>query len=437
MIHSLLVVTVLKLLLILFLLNGVVPQECDEEITEMYELMSHIDASITTIRYVDNINGADTGDCLKSSMPCKTINYTLHITEPDGNISLSNSKIKIASGNYTLGIKRLRNVSNVILEGSENTRITCGKSIPADGSCIFENIAIYFSTNIIIRNITFYGCGKDPSPHFISESSNIILENNVYVHNTATAVIAYLTDSIYIINSNFYNNIIGDATADECLTSSEGLFFRDNVTSAGGVSVFSSNHTQKIIVLNSHFNSNEARNNSQNNSVPAQLKEFGHGGGLSVRLVNSSGGYICLLNSSFRNNRAEVGGGAISFTLAESHNNTITFSRVSFEGNDCFFRKCIGGAISIDLFSPAQQNRIKFSFCDFTSNSATLGSGGAISVASADKGFIDDGSDEYKLLELISFNFSKNVARFEGTAVGLFSLGHVNQAGFRTRMHSW
>jgi len=426
------------LLFIPLLVGGVAGQACSEEIAEMYELINQIDSSITTIRYVDDTNGMDTRECLDASISCKSIHYALLVNESDGSTTnLKNLKVKIAPGNYTLQRDRLRDSNNIVLEGSENTRITCGKKIPADGSCIFENIAIFSSSNIIIRNFTFYGCGSDPSPHFISESYNIILENNIYVDNTATAVISYLTDSIYIINSIFSDNIIGDATADECLTSSEGLFFRDNVTSAGGVSVFSFNHTQKVIILDSHFINNHARNNSQNNSVPPQLKEFGHGGGLSVRLVNSSGGHICVVNSTFSNNRAEVGGGAISFTLAESHYNNISFLGVSFQYNDCFFEKCIGGAISIDLFSPAQQNRIKFYSCDFMNNSATLGSGGAISVASADKGFSDDGSDEYKLLELLSCNFIYNVAHFEGTAVGLFSLGHVNQAGFRTLMCNW
>ena len=426
------------LLFVSVLIGGVTAQACNEEIADMYELMDQIDSSITSIRYVDHKNGMDTTECLYSNTSCKSINYALRANESDGGATnLNNLKVKIAPGNYTLQRERLVNSNNVVLEGSENTRITCGKNIPTDGSCIFENIVIRSSSNIIIRNFTFYGCGHDPSPHFISKSYNIILENNIYVDNTATAVIVHLTNSIYIINSKFSNNIIGNATADECLASSEGLFFRDNVTSAGGVSVFSFNHTQKIVILDSHFDNNHARNNSQNNSVPPQLKKFGHGGGLSVRLVNSSGGYICVVNSTFSNNRAEVGGGAISFTLAESHNNNITFSGVLLEGNDCFFEKCIGGAISIDLFSPAQQNRVRLYSCDFINNSATFGSGGAISLASADKGFSDNGSDEYKLLELLFCNFLYNVAHFEGTAVGLFSLGHVNQAGFRTLMHNW
>jgi len=134
-------------------------------------------------------------------------------------------------------------------------------------------------------------------------------------------------------------------------------------------------------------------------------------------------------------NKAEVGGGAISITLAESDNNDVTFSRVIFENNMCCYEKRIGGAITIDLFDRVQQNRFRFSYCDFVNNSAA--NGGAIGVASVDNGFSNDGCDEYKLLELSSCNFSNNVAHFEGTAVGLFSLGHVNYSGFRTLIQNW
>ncbi|XP_065897695.1 uncharacterized protein [Dysidea avara] len=423
-------------ILILFvscLFDGTSPQKCSEEIAGVYDLMKQIDSNITTTLYVDDKNGTDMGNCSDINTPCKTIWYALQMNKSNNNNrSFNNLKVIIKPGFYTLREEYFYYSTNVVLEGSSDTTITCGKNISIGGSCLYENFAFYYSTNIVIRNFTFLGCGPDPSSHYIFGSSNIILDSNVYINNTAPAVIAYFTDSIYVINSNFSYNIIGSASSYECLDSSERLFFRDNVTSAGGVSVFSHNHTQKVIVLNSHFDNNHARNNTQINSVPPQLKRFGHGGGLSLRLVNSSGGFICVVNSSFSDNKAEVGGGAISITLVESDNNNVMFSGVTFENNLCFYDKCIGGAISIDLFDRVQQNRFRFSYCDFINNHAAYGSGGAISVASADKGFSDDGSDEYKLLELLCCNFSNNVALFEGTAVGLFSLGHVNDAGFRT-----
>lgn len=434
---SLPTITIVLLLIMCCLFDETTSWECREEIAGVYDLMSQIDSSITTTVYVDGKNGNNTESCLDADSPCKTTQYALLKNDLNNNRSFNNLKVIIKPGVYLLEAEYFYHSTNIILEGCRDTMITCGNNISIDGSCLYENFAFYYSTNIVIRNFTFLGCGPDPSAHYIVESSNVILDSNLYINNTAPAVIAYLTNSIYVINSNFSYNIIGNASSYQCLDSSEALYFRDNVTSAGGVSVFSQNHTQKVVILNSHFDNNHARNNIEINSVPPQLKRFGHGGGLSIRLVNSDGGFICVVNSSFGNNKAEVGGGAISITLAESDNNNVTFSRVIFENNICFYEKCIGGAITIDLFDRVQQNRFRFSYCDFINNSAANGSGGAISVASVDKGFSNDGSDEYKLLELSSCNFSNNVAHFEGTAVGLFSLGHVNDAGFRTLIQNW
>ena len=436
---SLPTLAILLLLVVSSLLDGTSSQDCNEEIASVYNLMKQIDSNITTTLYVDDKNGENKGNCLHNDKPCKTVQYALLMNQSNSNRSFSNLKVIIKPGFYVLQREYFFHSTNIVLEGSGDTIVTCGKNVisPINDSCLYENFAFFSSTNIVIRNFKFVGCGPNPSAHYTFRSSNIILENNVYLNNTAPAVVAYLTDSIYIINSNFSRNVVQNATSESCLDSSEGLFFHDNVTSAGGLSVFSENHLQKIIVLNSYFDNNQARKNFEINSVPPQLKRFGHGGGLSLRLVNSSGGLICVINSSFRSNKAEVGGGAISIALAESDNNSITFSRVVFEDNICFTEKCIGGAISIDLFDRVQQNRFRFGFCDFIKNRAADGSGGAISVASADKGFSNDGSDEYKLLELISCNFSYNVAHFEGTAVGLFSLGHVNDAGFRMLIMDW
>jgi len=424
-------------LVILFLTSTVVSEECADEIFTFQNLMTEINNSINNTRYVSD-NGIDVGNCSDSDNPCKTLTYASFLNESQYNIA--SLKIKINKGEYSLVNETVyfHESSNIVFEGSEigNTIIRCGNTIHPN-MYIFENLVFYSSFNIWIKNIIFDGCGPHPSAHFIHNSSNIILENNIYQNGTTTAIIAYLSSPIYVINSDFKDNIVGSVSNEACLTSSNGLFFRDNVTSTGGISVFSENHTQSILILNCRFDNNYARNNTENNSVPSQLKRFGHGGGISLRLVNSSNGSVCVINSSFSNNTAEVGGGAISFTIADSENNNVTFSNVILNKNRCFIDKCTGGAISIDLFAPAKQNRIRLFGCNFLNNSAATGSGGAISIASSDKGFREDGSDAYKLVTIDSCCFKGNIAKFEGTAVGLFSLGRVNQAGFRILMKDW
>lgn len=422
---------------VLFLINAVTSEECSDEVNGAHELMSEIDMDIN-VRYISE-NGSDVGNCSDSENPCKTLRFACFLNE--SNYHITSLKIKIYPGEYDLvnhGVYFYES-SNIVLEGAGvgNTIIKCGNTTPPTDSCIFENLSFYNSSNIWIKNITFDGCGPNPSAHYIFNSSNIILENNVYQYGTAPAVIAYLSSPIYVINSDFRGNVVGNVSNEQCLTSSNGLFFRDNVTSTGGISVFSENHTQGILVLDCHFDNNFARNNTENNSVPSQLKRFGHGGGLSVRLVNSNNGFVCVVNSSFNNNTAEVGGGAVSFTISGSNNNNITFSNVTFDKNFCFIDKCTGGAVKADLFAPAKQNRVKFFMCNFSGNSAASGSGGAISIASSDKGFNDTGTDAYELVMIDSCSFKRNTAKFEGTAVGLFSLGRVNQAGFRILMKDW
>lgn len=424
----------------LFLINAVMTENCTDELFNAYDLMSEINMSISEddVRYVSE-NGSDIGDCSDSENPCKTLSYT-SITNGSG-FNITSLKIKIYPGEYNLAEQFIsfHESRNIVLEGtgSSGTIIRCGNTPPPTDTCFFENIAFYNSANIWIKNITFDGCGPDPSAHFIFNSTNIILENNVYQNNTATAVIAYLSSPLYILNSHFKDNIIGIVSDISCLTSSEGLFYRDNVTSTGGISIFGENHTQGVLVFDCHFDNNSGRRNYENNSVPSQLKRFGHGGGLSVRLVNSNDGFVCVVNSSFNNNTAEVEGGAITFTIADSDNNSITLFNVTFRENYCFINKSTGGAVNVDLFASTKQNRINFLECDFSNNSAALGSGGAISIASSDKGFSENGSDAYALVTIDSCNFRHNVAKFEGTAVGLFFLGRVNQAGFRILMKDW
>lgn len=423
-------------LIILFLTNTVISEECTNEILACNDLMTEINSSIVNTRYVGK-NGSDEGDCSVRENPCKTLKYASFLNQSRSSISFL--KIKINPGEYSL-FNYFYDSNNIVLEGSEDrkTTIRCGNATPSNDTCFFENFAFYNCFNIWIKNIVFDSCGPYSSAHFMFNSSNIILENNVYQHGTTTAVIVYLTSPIYVVNSVFINNVVHTISNEKCLSRSNGVFYRDNATSTGGISVFSKNRTQGILISNSQFDSNFARNNTEDSSIPSQLKQFGHGGGLSLRLVNSSSGFVCIINSSFIKNTAEVGGGAISFIIADNSSyNTITFLNVTFNKNVCFIDKCIGGGLQVDLFAPAKHNRIILSKCNFSNNIATLGSGGAVSIASSDKGFSEDGSDAYDLVTIDYCIFKGNVAKFEGTAVGLFSLGRVNQAGFRISMKDW
>ena len=429
----------------LFLTSAVVSENCNDKILNAEIVMSEINMSISEedIRYVGE-NGTDTGNCSDDETPCKTLLYASAINKSMS--SITSLKIKIYPGTYDLSNQSIHfnESKNILIEGSgaNNTIIRCGNTPLLTDTYFYENFAFFNCTNIWIRNITFDGCGPYPSAHYVVGSTNVILENNVYQRNTATAVIFYLSSPVYILSSRFKDNAVSSVSNELCLTNSNatnGLFYRDNVTSTGGISIFNQNYTQDILVVNCHFDNNIARNNSEDDDdpIPSQLKRFGRGGGLSVRLVNSNNGFVCVMNSTFTNNVAEVEGGAISLTMADSNNNNITLSNLTFHKNRCFIDKCTGGAFNVDFFAPAQQNKIYIFECNFSNNSASPGSGGAVSIAASDKGFSDNGSDAYALVTIDSCTFEYNKAKFEGTAVGLFFLGRVNQAGFRILIKDW
>ena len=202
-------------------------------------------------------NGNDMEDCSDRENPCKTLRHAAS-SRNESNSIISSLWIKIFPGEYDLndnGVVFLMNHTILywkVLE-SKTQSLGDGNTTPPNDTCIFENFAFYNSSNIWIRNITFDGCGPYPSAHFIYNCSNIILENNVYQYSTAPAVIAYLTSPVYVINSDFKDNIVNSVSNKECLTSSNGIFFRDNVTSTGGISVYNENQTQGILILNCHF----------------------------------------------------------------------------------------------------------------------------------------------------------------------------------------
>ena len=83
-----------------------------------------------------------------------------------------------------------------------------------------------------------------------------------------------------------------------------------------------------------------------NDTRPVLLKSNGHGGAISLRLVNSNGSQVTIEDCIFKNNIAKVDGGAIYLSLSDySGNNVLTFRNNIFLGNKVEIAS--GGAISI------------------------------------------------------------------------------------------
>ena len=203
------------------------------------------------------------------------------------------------------------------------------------------------------------------------------------------------------------------------------------IITGGGITYYS-NETAEIIIRNCTFMNNSANQNDANNSRPVLLKTNGHGGAIIVRLAGSNNSRIIISDTLFESNSAQVDGGAIYFSFSEgATNNSVILERIEFTNNTV--EQASGGAVSINSFSISYSTVINVTDCYFFNNIANAG--GAFSAVLYD-------SDEQSAMQQDNINFTRcnfynNSASNEGTAVGLFSLVHVDQVGYPVSFTDW
>lgn len=204
------------------------------------------------------------------------------------------------------------------------------------------------------------------------------------------------------------------------------------ISTSGALTIFSRDRSADISILDCTFTSNRASTNPPNNTRPVLLEANGHGGAILIRLVGSHDSHILIEGNEFERNEAEVDGGAVYLSLSEfSSLNQVIFRGNHFSGNRV--RMASGGAISINSFNFTFNNTLLVEDCNFTGNSGD--SGGAFSMA-----LYNSDLNSTRMPDMLNFSnsiFSGNSALNEGTAVGLFSLVHVDQVGFPVSFQNW
>ena len=214
------------------------------------------------------------------------------------------------------------------------------------------------------------------------------------------------------------------------MTSIEDLY--SGITVSGGITFFSQGVNVEITIDRCRFLNNVANQNDQNNTRPVLLKVNGHGGAVLIRLAEVQNSRITISDCVFGNNHAQVDGGAVYLSLSENaENNVAVVTNSTFFGNEV--EQASGGAISINSFNFTSNNTIAISNCSFTGNRASAG--GAVSVVLYDTNINSTQSPDG--VEFSHCQFVGNMAVNEGTAVGLFSLVHVDQIGFPVSFHDW
>ena len=198
----------------------------------------------------------------------------------------------------------------------------------------------------------------------------------------------------------------------------------------GALTFFSLNRTGAHLTVDEcHFQDNVA-NRNENNTRPVLLRENGHGGAVLIRLAGVSYSNVVIQNSRFLHNVAQVDGAGVYLSLSSSAtNNTIEFSHLEFHNNTV--KEAGGGGISLNSFEVSVSNQIIISDSVFTNNNASAG--GAVSLVL----YQGDHEDEQDNLTFRNCTFRNNTAENDGTAVGLFSLLHVDEIGFPVSFEDW
>lgn len=193
-------------------------------------------------------------------------------------------------------------------------------------------------------------------------------------------------------DSNTAVNAGGAIFNNGTLNIRKGVFTNNKAKSAGGA--IANNGT--LSVESSSFTGNQAYNEV---SAEDGTKTISGAGGA---IQNVSGTGLTVKNSSFSNNKAGLGGGAIM------NSGNATISQTSFKGNTAQ----IGGAI-INGGTEDNQGVLNISESTFEANTAEYG--GAVT------------NDTYGKIEKLSADFSNNSATVAGGAI--HNLGTINTIG--------
>lgn len=254
----------------------------------------------------------------------------------------------------------------------------------------------------------------------------------------SSAVHLLNTTSAAFLSCSFDSNIQGSnegtsALLESCHADRNSVFFLDSRPTAGGISVYANNEPLKLLISETRFVNNSARPNEDNTAARTVLS-FGHGGGIFIRLVGTSDSQVCIRNSEFTENSAEVNGGAIQLSAADySSNNSILIENCTFTNNKCLLNFCTGGAIGIDYFEESHDNLVHVMNSSFFDNSAATG--GAVALLTSVG--TNPNENEGKPLWFKDCLFEHNNAHQDGTVLSLYSVTLTNELGFPVFVENW
>ena len=287
---------------------------------------------------------------------------------------------------------------------------------PKIGDDIFSGVGFVNSLNISIAKLNFMGCGPVTSALYIFNSTNVLILDSTFHHNTDNGIQIILGNNICIKDCLFYSNVGMQPDPPSNLIST-------NINSTGGVGLglfFTDQSDVRVSIENCTFKDNIAYKPgdyvSSKDTRPFGYTPFGNGGGVYLQLNRVRRISVNIYNCSFYDNFAIHQGGAMVMISIDSNNNVLNISDCLFTKNEVLgnlLRSIDDTVDDIDSFIKAI--KMKFSSLIDIARNLSIGHfakaggvGSAISVSLY-------GRAEFNKLYLRNTSFTHNGAVIAGT----------------------
>ena len=233
-------------------------------------------------------------------------------------------------------------------------------------------------SEIIIKNIEFYGCGEWHSDSSEDVTAAIWMRNCTNINISKTYFYNSHGTSLVLINTS------GFVQVASCLFQSSGISGWEEMAASGGGGIHiqqppASDTSVNFSVIDCEFSSNEAAGTCCRPDTCKTAGHFGYGGGLAIFLYKSSAiFFVSIKNCHFLNNSAIAGGG-VEIAICSSPQSGIELENVTFCDNSASQEG--GGALDI-LWKEEYKvdNSITLSNVQFLRNYALYGGGIAIAI---------------------------------------------------------
>ncbi|XP_065888116.1 uncharacterized protein [Dysidea avara] len=386
---------------------------------------------------VDPVNGVYNLTCWTGSVPCGSLNYAL------GGVTNNNTRLQLASGSFNLSTLNatMIGLSSITIEGAGvlKTVVTCNYS---DAGLYFVEV-----DHLTIANLTISNCGmlqnsttwntsspaKYRSAVTVYNTSNVVVDSVMFYQNNGIGLSIVNTGGVVTIsNSVFDSNYV---SGDGEYPGGGGLYieFPFCLPDSFSHAVLSSNsrnsHSQ-YTVDTCYFTNNIAKKMTRHTHtsdvtlLPCAKETFGRGGGMSIFIRGyATNNTITITNTVFTSNLAKWGAGLLIEFNHYSNNNTVSVKeRSRFTDNHCVdssnHSNSGGGGGAQIVYSSYENtnspgnNKVFFSQCDFTGNTAYWGGGLSYLIVKEPQQLATN------ILYFDNCNWQNNVARF-GAAVDL------------------